>query len=530
MKKQLQTIIEKTLKEKLNIQDKLKFKIELPKEKKFGDLSTNIAMILASKLKKNPREIAENIKNYLSDNKIFEKIEIAGPGFLNFFISKNAWLNELNLILNDNNYLKLNIGNKQKILIEYVSANPTGPLHIGHGRGAVLGDVLARLLSYTGFDVVREYYLNDAGNQMIILGKSIKLRLRELCGEKIEYPKDYYQGKYIIDIAKEILNKFGKNAINKDLDFFIEYGVNTILPGIKEDLKNFGVEFDSWFSEKSLFESGKVQEVIELLKKKNKLYEKDGAWWLKVEDDDDRVVIKSDGSLTYLASDIAYHKNKFERGFNHLINIWGADHHGYIPRIKSAIKWTGEDPDKLKILLVQMVNLLRGKVKIPLSTRKGEFVTLKEVVDEVGKDAARFIFMTRKYDAQLDFDLEVAKLQSNENPVYYVQYAHARICSIFRQNNLNIEDYKKYQNITSDDDIELIKKLIDFKNILEIATLNYEPHLITYYLLELASLFHSYYNKNKISDNNDRLCLANAVKKILKTGLDILGVNAPEKM
>ena len=481
------------------------------------------------KLKKNPREIASSIVDKIKNEKIFKKVEIAGPGFINFYINENAWLDTLKEIFDKNiDYFKFDIGQGKKALIEFVSANPTGPLHIGHGRGAVVGDVLARILKFTGFKVLKEYYINDAGNQMKILGNSIKIRAMQLVksNEIIKFPDDHYKGTYIKEIAREMINKYGKDVINKPDEFFTNYGINKILPEIIEDLKNFGVEFDNFFSEKTLFEKGEVESIINFLKDKGVLYEKDGAWWLKVENDEDRVVIKSDGSFTYLASDIAYHKNKYERGFELLVNIWGADHHGYIPRIRSAVKHLGYNPDKLKILLVQMVNLLRNGEKIVLSTRAGEFVTLKEVIDEVGKDAARFIFMTRKCDAHLDFDLEVAKMKSNENPVYYVQYAHARICSILR----NSQDEPEIIEFNEEEEFELIKKISDMKHIIYIAAKNLEPHLLTYYLIELAGLFHSFYNKHKVMGNRSRLALVKCVKESIKLGLDLLGVNAPEKM
>ncbi len=528
MKTLIYNLIKATLNDKYNIKEDINFKVEIPKNKKFGDFSTNISMILASKLKKSPVNIAEELIEILKEESLFSNIEMAGKGFINFFINKNYWVEILNNIINDEEYFAVNIGENKKILIEFVSANPTGPLHIGHGRGAVLGDVLANLLSATGYNVTKEYYINDAGNQMKILGESIYLRLKELVGEKIDFPENFYQGTYIIEIAKELLNNQGESVLNNDIDFFTNYGISKILPEIKNDLANFGITFDSWFSEKTLFESGKVSKIIEDLKDKGAIYFKDNAWWIKVEGDEDRVIIKTDGSYTYLASDIAYHKDKFDRGFDILVNIWGADHHGYIPRIKSAIKLTGNNPDNLNVLLVQMVNLLRNKERIPLSTRKGKFVTLKDVVDEVGKDASRFIFMTRKYDAQLDFDLEVAKRKSNDNPVYYVKYAHARICSILRNTTEKLPE--KIDKTTCENDIEIIKKLNEFKSMLITASKNLEPHLITYYLLELASDFHGYYNKNKILGNKERLFLITAVKKVLKKGLDILGVNSPEQM
>ncbi len=530
MREKIKTVIIEILKNKLEIEEEINFTVEIPKEEKFGDFSTNIAMVLSKRLKKKPRDIAENIKQIIEENykNIFQKIEIAGPGFINFFISNNFWNSVFKEIFNlRENFFKFNLGNNIKVLVEFVSANPTGPLHIGHGRGAVVGDVIANILNFVGYDVVKEYYINDAGNQMKILGNSIKLRAIEIVeNRKVNFPEDHYKGDYIIDIAKQIINEYGNDVINKPVDFFTKFGIDKIMPQIIDDLKNFGVEFDNFFSEKSLFESGEVENIINFLKQKNALYEKENAWWLKVEQDEDRVVIKSDGTYTYLASDIAYHKSKYERGFELLVNVWGADHHGYIPRIKSAIKHLGFDPEKLNIILVQMVNLLRGGKKVVLSTRAGNFVTLKEVVDEVGKDAARFIFMTRKSDAHLDFDLEIAKLKSNENPVYYVQYAHARICSILRQSEMEPEPVE----LKEKEELMLLKKAIDLKHIIFVSAKNLEPHLLTYYLIELAGMFHSFYNKHKVLGNSSRLALVICVKNALKLGLDLLGVSAPEKM
>ncbi len=509
--------------------DDVNFNVEIPKEKKFGDYSTNIALVLSKRLKKKPIDLANEIKANLANSQFFKQVEIAPPGFINFFIKEEVFLDLFREIhTKKKDFFKINIGNNMRVLLEFVSANPTGPLHIGHGRGAVVGDVLSNLLKFTGFNVLKEYYINDAGNQMNILGNSIRLRVIQLIkGEKsVQFPEDHYKGEYIIEIAKEILEKYGESVLEKDVNFFTEYGVKKILPQIIEDLRIFGVEFDNFFSEKSLFEKGEVEDVLKELNERGYLYEKDGALWLKVEGDEDRVVKRSDGTYTYFASDIAYHKNKYERGFDLLIDIWGADHHGYIPRIKSAIKALGLDQEKLKIILVQMVNLLRGGKKVKLSTRAGEFVTLKELVDEVGKDAVRFIFMTRKSDAHLDFDIEVAKLKTNENPVYYVQYAHARICSILR----NCDTVDEVQKFSNRDEIELIKKVDDLKHIIKVAAKNLEPHLLTYYLIELAGLFHSFYNKHKVIGNKTRVALVKCVKEALKLGLDLLGVEAPEKM
>ncbi|MFA5321059.1 MAG: arginine--tRNA ligase, partial [Smithella sp.] len=415
--------------------------VEAPANSQHGDYAANAAMVLASQIKQNPRNIAQIIQKNISDpENIIEKTQIAGPGFINFFLKDAAWHNALKIIDEQKEkFGRLDSGAGKKVQVEFVSANPTGPLHIGHARGAVVGDVIANLLTTAGYSISREYYINDAGNQMNNLGKSVLLRYRELTGEKIEFPDTCYRGDYIKDIAGEIIRKEGDKYLHADeeetVNYFNALAGGTILEEIKIDLRDFGVVFDVYFSEKELYKGNGVNKLLDELQKQGFIYSDGETLWFKTTDfgdEKDRVVIRKNGEPTYFAADIAYHQNKFSRGFETIIDIWGADHHGYMPRIWAGIQALGHDKDALKIILVQLVNLLRGGVPAAMSTRSGEFVTLREVLDEVGRDAARYNFLMRRSDSHLDFDLELAKKQSNENPVYYVQYAHARICSIIR--------------------------------------------------------------------------------------------------
>ena len=525
--------------------------IEPPREKKFGDIATNIAMLLGKELKDSPRNIAEKIKDFILNNhsEFIEKIDIAGPGFLNFTLSKSFWQKEILEILNkEEKYGQCDFGKGKKVLIEYVSANPTGPLHVGHGRGAAVGDSLSRILKFAGFDVSTEYYINDAGRQIKILGKSIYIRYKQLLGFDDQLDENSYKGEYIIDIAKLIMEKYGKDLLNLPQDEAIticsDFGKDIILQQIKEDLKKFRVSHDLWFSEKSLIMDGAVENAFSALKDKELIYEKDGALWFsstKFGDDKDRVLKKSNGDLTYFASDIAYHKNKLDRGFELLIDIWGADHHGYIPRMKAAIEALGRDREDLQVILIQLVNLVRGGKQVTMSTRSGEFVTLAQVIDEVGVDAARFIFLSRKSDSHLDFDLDLAKQKTMENPVYYCQYAHARICSVFskakeRNIQLNIEPEKVIDKLIQEEEIEILKKLNEFQDIIMTCARLLSPHILTFYVIDLAGLFHKYYNKYPILGAKDdmvikaRLYLLKAVRQVLQTSLCLLGVSAPERM
>ena len=523
--------------------------VEASANPQHGDYAANAAMILASQAKLNPRKIAQIILENLSDpENIVEKTQIAGPGFINFFIKDSVWHERLkNIDELKENFGRLNYGNGKKVQVEFVSANPTGPLHIGHARGAVVGDVISNLLTKAGYNISREYYINDAGNQMNNLGKSVLLRYRELNGEKIEFPETCYRGDYIKDISSEILKREGDKYLQANeeetIGYFTGLAGKSILEEIKIDLKDFGVTFDEYFSEKELYKNDGVAKLLDKLQEQGFIYSDGEALWFKTTsfgDDKDRVVIRKNGEPTYFAADIAYHQNKFSRGFEMVIDIWGADHHGYMPRMWAGVQALGHDKNALKIILVQLVNLLRDGEPIAMSTRSGEFVTLREVLDEVGKDAARYNFLMRRSDSHLDFDLELAKKQSNENPVFYVQYAHARICSILRmaqERSLALPDYADIDPalLSEPEEKTLIKMLVRYPEIIYGASKSLEPHRITFYLNELAGIFHSYYNKNKVISENQpltaaRLFLTKTIRIVLQNALRILGVSAPEKM
>jgi arginyl-tRNA synthetase len=524
--------------------------VEVPANNDHGDYASNVAMILAASAKQNPRKIAQIIQENLSDpENIIARTQIAGPGFLNFFIKENIWQQTLQSIEEKKeNFGRSSIGNSKKVQVEFVSANPTGPLHIGHARGAVVGDVITNLLTAVGYAVDKEYYINDAGNQMNNLGKSVLLRYRELLGEKIEFPETCYRGNYIKDVAADVIKKEGNKYLTSDegktISYLTDIAGQSILNEIQDDLRDFGVTFDHYFSEKELYQNNGVINLLESLRQKNFVYSDGETLWFRTtdfDDEKDRVVIRKNGEPTYFAADIAYHKNKFSRGYEMVIDIWGADHHGYMARMWAGIQALGHDKEALKIILVQLVNLLRDGVPVAMSTRSGEFVTLREVLDEVGKDAARYNFLMRRSDSHLDFDLEIAKKQSNENPVYYVQYAHARICSIIRmaqqEHGIALPGYKDINLalLNEPEEMTLIKLMARYPEVIEGAARSLEPHRLTFYLNELASVFHGYYNKNKvISDNKEltaaRLFLIKAISIVLENALKILGVNAPEKM
>lgn len=532
------------------------FTLETPKAEQHGDFATNVAMLLAPQEKKPPRAIAQCIVSHLSqkDHHIFEKLEVAGPGFINFFISRPFWLAALkDIALQGNAYGRSRVGEGKKIMVEFVSANPTGPLHIGHGRGAAIGDALANILETAGYAVSREYYVNDTGNQMEMLGRSVYARYLEVLGKEAAFPPEYYQGDYIKEIARHILSSRGDGYAHASeaeaIPFFTAAAVDSILQGIQKDLSDFGCRFDTWFSEKTLYNEKTVEKALEQLGKKGCLYQHDGHTWFKSTDfgdDKDRVVVRSSGIPTYFASDIAYHVNKLERGYQKTINIWGADHHGYIPRIKAVMEALGNSRDSVEVLLVQFVSLVRNGVPVSMSTRSGTFITLREVLDEVGPDAVKYIFLTRKSDAQLEFDLEVAKKQSDENPVYYVQYAHARICNIlnFAQEQgllLPGPDAVNLELLTLPEEINLIKQLSSFPELLEGCALSLEPHRITGYLNDLVGNFHRYYHLGKLNGarrvvsedrplSAARLWLVNTIRIVIKNGLHLIGVGAPEKM
>jgi len=553
------------------------------KDRGHGDFACNLAMMLAKPAAKPPREVAQLIIDAMPENDQLDKVEIAGPGFINFFVAKSNTLSIVNTINTQaDTYGLSNIGAGRKVQVEFVSANPTGPLHVGHGRGAAYGATVASLLSAVGFEVHREYYVNDAGRQMDILGTSVWLRYLQHCGEEIPFPSNGYQGEYVKDIAEQLYAQHDKNlmhparAVYEDIppdepaggdkelhiDGLInraktllgdesylqvfDLGLNTILDDIREDLKEFGVEYEEWFSERSLASKGLIKQAIERLQKANYVYEKNGALWFKSTefgDEKDRVVVRDNGQSTYFASDIAYHMDKLERGFDRVIDIWGADHHGYIPRVRAALQALGDDVDKLDVLLVQFAILYRGGKKVPMSTRSGSFVTLRELRDEVGSDAARFFYVLRKCEQHMDFDLDLAKSQTKDNPVYYIQYAHARICRVFFQlaeKNLRHNAQQGSENLaslTQKNEVALITSLAKYPDIVEKAALNEEPHLVAHYLRELANELHSCYNADDykfiVDDEivrNARLTLINATRHVLHNGLKLLGVSAPESM
>jgi arginyl-tRNA synthetase len=526
-----------------------RIEVGLTKDPGHGDYASNIAMILASQARKNPREIAKILLEGIEDrNGVLEKVEIAGPGFLNFFVREDGLTALLDAVERQGDrYGSSDLGKGRRVQVEFVSANPTGPLHIGHARGAVVGDVVANILAAVGYEVFREYYINDAGNQMNNLGKSVLLRYRELLGETAEFPEGCYRGDYIRDLASELLKRDGERHLAREaaevVPLFTDYAAGAILEGIKEDLRTFGVVFDLYFSERELYRDEGVEKLLRDLEEKGFVYREGEALWFRTTafgDEKDRVVVRQNGAPTYFAADIAYHRNKFLRGFETVIDIWGADHHGYIPRMSAAVQALGHEKEALKIILVQLVNLLRDGKPAAMSTRSGEFVTLREVVDEVGRDAARYNFLMRRSDSHLDFDLELAKKQSNENPVYYVQYAHARICSILRMAAERgiaapAAGEADASLLRLPEETDLIKAITRFPEVVEGAARTLEPHRLTFYLNDLAALFHSYYNRNKVISEDDaltgaRLFLVRSVLKVLKNALKMLGVSTPEKM
>lgn len=538
IKKQLQSIIKESL-NKNNIEfDENSIIIETPKDSTFGDYSTNVALLLTKILKTNPLDIAENIKKYISSEKI-EKVEVVKPGFINIFLSKKALFNEINFINNENkNYGKSSFGNNKKINIEYVSANPTGTLHIGHARGAAYGDNLSRIMSACGYDVTREYYINDAGNQMNNLGISIKERYKEICGLNFELPEDGYHGKEIITLAQNIYNQYGDSKLSESIEYFKQAGLAILLEEIKKDLDEFRVNFDVFTSEQSLYADGKVENVISFLKKSNECYIEEDALWLKTTnhgDEKDRVIIKKDGTYTYFLPDIAYHNDKISRGYDEIIDVLGADHHGYINRLKAAIEILGKDKNILNVVILQMVRLLKDGEEIKLSKRTGKTVTLNDLLDEVGVNAARYFFASKSPDTQMDFDLSLAVKNSNENPVYYIEYANARICSILNNNHNEIKEITNFHTINDPLAYTIMNKLMSFTDTIISASNKKEPHIICNYVYELATLFHSYYGKEKfITDNieytNERMALLNAIKIVINNALNLIGIIPRESM
>lgn len=518
--------------------------IDKPKQKNFGDFSTNLALQLASILKSNPQKIAEDIKSGLKfDSNIISKIEIAGPGFINFFISESSLYSNLSQLLKeDKNYGNSNIGNNRKTQVEFISANPTGPLTIGHGRQAVLGDTIARLLEACNFDVTREYYFNNAGRQMRILGESVRLRYLEILGEKIDFPEDYYKGEYIVDIAQGIYNEYNdKYKTSNNIAFFTKIAEKSVFTDIKNTIKRLKFEMDVFYNENTLYEDGKIDQVLQLLRDKNLIAEQDGAVWFltsKLGMDQDRVMVKSTGEPTYRLPDIAYHREKFLRGFDLIIDIFGADHIATYPDVLAALKVMDFDETKVKVLIHQFVTLTEEGKKIKMSTRKANFITLDELMDEVGEDVTRFFFLMRHMNSHLNFDLKLAKTQSDENPVYYIQYAHARICSIIRfgeENAILFKHDAPLEMLTIAEEIDLIKHLLEFPKTIEESAINFEPHRLANYLIETATLFHKFYTECRvITDDNNltqaRLALCKATQIVLSNGCQLLGIKAPERM
>jgi arginyl-tRNA synthetase len=521
--------------------------IEIPKEEAYGDLSTPVAMSLAKTLKRPPRKIAEEIAGSIDREGVIEHVEIAGPGFINFTFTRAFLHRQMHRLLQEEErFLKEDVGGGRSVQIEFVSANPTGPLHLGHGRGAALGAALASLLEEAGYRVTREYYINDAGRQVRLLGASVFARYQQAAGVEYPFPEEGYRGEYVEDIAGQLRDVFGTSLVERGFDEVgnrvIDFAYTRMLEAIREDLDTFGVGFDVWQSERELYETGEVDQTLEDLRQKEYVFLKDGATWFRSTafgDDKDRVVIKQDGEHTYFAPDIAYHRKKVEHGYDEIIDIWGADHHGYVPRMQAVIQALGYPKTHLRILLVQMVTLLRGGKPVQMSKRSGEFITLREVMDEIGADTTKFLFLTRRSDSHLEIDIDVAKAQSQENPVFYVQYAHARINSIFekaREAGYDPEDALQFDGaLFGDEEIKVVKKVLQYPMIFRAAALAREPHRITFYLQELAGQFHPYYQKYRVITEERpltlaRLALCSAIAIVLRHGLHMLGVRAPEKM
>ncbi len=523
-----------------------KFTVELPKHEGQGDFSTNFALVLAGTEKKNPRELAKAIAEKLSNRtELIERVEIAGPGFVNIFINHDVWRQLIPEIISQGAaFGKSTVGSGRKVMVEFVSANPTGPLSIGHGRQAILGDSIARLLEATGHDVYREYYYNDAGRQMRVLGESTRARYLELLGEKFTFPEDGYQGEYIIDIGRSLVEEYGDSLKDQqEVTPFKEQAEKHIFKDISSTLERMGIVFDNYYNEQSLYENGHIDDVVAELRAKGYVYELDNAVWFKTTafgQEQDRVIIKSSGEPTYRLPDMAYHREKFRRNFDWLVDIFGSDHIATVPDVLAGVKALGYDPDKVTVVLHQFVTLTRDGKQVKMSTRKANFITVDELIDEVGVDPVRFFFMMRKADSQLEFDLDLAKKQSQENPVYYVQYGHARLCAILRQaeeKGFAEPEFSATESLLlkEPEELKLLKAMSTFPATLEGSALELAPHKMIFYLMELAGQLHSYYNKHKvISDDiplsRARLCLIRALQVVLKNGLDILGLSAPIRM
>lgn len=530
--------------------------ITVPKKRGFGDFSTNIALVLGGEIKKNPREVAELIIENISQERknLFKKIEIAGPGFINFFIKEEAFATKLTEIERlGENFGNSNIGNRERVLVEFVSANPTGYLHLGHARNAAVGDAISEVLKATGFDVTREFYINDSGRQMELLGLSVYRKYGELFGIKEEMPEDGYYGEYVKEIAGEIKDKMGDELLGyareeEAVSYCMRYAKSRLLDEIKKDLNDFGVIFDSWYSEwdelyrplSELGDKNKIDCIKNELRMRDALEEKDGALWFQSSrfgDSQDWVLVKRDGSSTYLHSDIAYHYDKIRRGFKRLINVWGADHHGHVSRLKSALRALGFDDSRLEVVLIQFVRLIREGREISMSKREGSYVTMREVMEEVGRDVMRFFLLMRNSDTHLDFDLDLAKRESSENPVYYIQYANARVGSIFEKaREKAVFSSKEFLNLLSlSEEVEIIKKLLLFPEVVKESALSLSPHRVVFYLQDIASDFHIYYNKNRILGDDQnlssaRLYLIGCIRTVIRNGLKLLGISAPQRM
>ncbi|SPF56394.1 Arginine--tRNA ligase [Candidatus Desulfosporosinus infrequens] len=534
---------------KLTFEELPNFVLEEPRERQHGDLATNLAMVLAKQAKRSPREIAAILINHMDTTGTWiESSEIAGAGFINFRLNPSWLTNVIDAVIKAGElYGQVDIGKGQKIQVEFVSANPTGLLHMGNARGAALGDSLASLLSTAGYEVSREFYINDTGNQIHNFALSLEARYLQQLGQDAPFPEGGYHGEDLIETVKGLIAKVGDKYLSVESglrrEFLVRYALDEKMRDIRETLQDFGVEYDVWFNEQSLHDSGAVRSTMEELEKKGYIYEKEGALWLKstlLGDEKDEVVVRSNGTPTYFAADIAYHRNKFERGFNRVINIWGADHHGHVARLKGAMSALGYDADNLQIILMQLVRLIQNGEVVKMSKRSGQYITLRELMDEVGKDAARFFFNLRDPDSTVDFDMDLAKAQSSDNPVYYVQYAHARMCSILRQAEElgdvgtppSAEDLKR---LDSSEERDLLKKMADLPSEIIVAARLMEPHRLARYVLDLAGLFHTFYNSQRVLVDDEglrraRLSLVTAVKQIISNVLGILGVSAPEKM
>lgn len=539
MKETLKQLMVTVLKAQQIEMDPAMIVIEIPKDNRHGDYATNVAMQLARTLKKNPREIATILIEEINAQAVsyIENVEIAGPGFINFYVTNDYLLENINTVIEQQDrYGSSNIGNGIKINMEYVSANPTGILHLGHARGASYGDSLSRILTFTGYDVTREYYINDAGNQIVNLANSIQARYEGLCGRLEEMPENGYYGKEIIGIAENMKEELGTEV--HDSNLFRQKGLDYLLDKIKLDLHQFRVEFDVWSSEQAIYRSGAVEKTLQTLIDQGYTYEQDGALFLKTTmygDEKDRVLVKQDKTNTYLLPDIAYHTDKYRCGYDQLIDVLGADHHGYVPRLKASIQMMGNDPDKLDVEILQMVRLVRGKEEIKMSKRTGNAVTIEELVDEVGLDATRYFFSSRSLDTQLDFDLELATKKSNENPVYYIEYAHARICSILEEYSKEITKISQYHTLNSEYTKNLLAKIYEFTDTVKLSANKRSPHIIANYAYDLASLFHTFYAHEKVLTDDEvstreKINMIYAVAITIKNALNLIGVHATKKM